>query len=111
MKNKPYFYQALKKIGWNLPIITSCAVTLKFLNDVRDEIVFCPKTTNHRIDCCDVPRIDYLMQEVNRLTNQNYWWNARKYPNIQWAVDVIAAKDANHKIFKKNFIAKPKILE
>ena len=51
----------MKKIGWNLPIITSVAVTCKFLIDVRENKVFCPKTTNHRVDCSDVPRIDYLM--------------------------------------------------
>ena len=51
------------------------------------------------------------MHEINRLTNETYWNNSKRYPNTAWAVDCIASVAPNHRIFNKDFIAKPKVIE
>ena len=52
-----------------------------------------------------------MIHEINRLSNQTYWSNPKRYPPVAWAVDTIAALDPNHRIFNKNYIAKPKTIE
>ena len=107
VRNKAHFYQAMRKLGWNLPKYSSAAVTVAFLTDVRNKLVYCPLISNFHNDCSDVPNINFLMHEVNRLSKQNYWSNPKRYPNPGWAVDTIASLDSNHQIFKKDYIAKP----
>ncbi len=55
ISDKPDFYNALKSNLYWLPAFDSAIVTKEFLQNVRDQITYCPKYTNIILRPCIFP--------------------------------------------------------
>ncbi len=107
VKNKDHFYKAMVANGYFMPNKASPFCTLKLMKEMYDEICYCPKVLDTRLEpCLNPPSCEHLVEILATLieTNGNYETQAqadtfnrlakhmrRNSPDKQWLLAVRAA--------------------
>ena len=67
VRNKPKFYEAMGRHGYELPSMNSALCSLEWLQGVREDIFFCPYRWDSEIrrTCYSLPPKSVLLKKLN----------------------------------------------
>ena len=64
-------YEAIQRLGFYLPVITSTIVTKSFLDKVHDKKEWCPKYVELKMrPCTRPPNKSYFIAEIQKILKQ-----------------------------------------
>ena len=72
VKSRAHLYECMQRNGWYLPAITSTLVTVKYLLDIKDGIIWCPRYEYLKMRACPRPPLKSLLIEEVKQELQSF---------------------------------------